>query len=421
LHDFNLTDLLVLGLIAVMPLVNVFSPSRWLPPPMIFALLLFAWLLKRKQFRIDGTYGALLILCAMCFLPWVYSADYISSKTLLHALAILISMTVYYAATKRGIVLLVARRDPIVLLQVMYFALLVTSAFIILEFLGVNGKMWDVSRAIPYSENREFEALAFGVIHRPRGFASEPGVMALYYDFSLFAVLPLLRRGWRWKAGYLCVIVPGYLALFSTASVASTFAAMLALTAWNFQRKVLATSGKLVLLSGLIAVAVIAGGARTKLLANEQFVSRLATFVTGGGNDVSANERRGKFKEIGEAVSAYPLGIGFGITAGFPDSGGEFHGVPLSNGQISLFGTFFVAGGIPAGLLSCVIVIIVLRKALAIPDYGPYIAAGGTAIALHQIAVTEYWLPFFWFFLALTNGLRGAAAPRPHVFEATAS
>jgi len=87
----------------------------------------------------------------------------------------------------------------------------------------------------------------------------------------------------------------------------------------------------------------------------------------------------------------------------------------LSTGQISLIGTFAVAGGIPAILLLVGIIAYALSCALRVPRYGIAIAAGGFAISVHEVFVTEYWLPFFWYFLAVAM----AFAASPHYLERT--
>jgi hypothetical protein len=390
-HDahsaLTVTDFLVLALLALAPLVNVLSPSTLMPPPMIIALLLCLWLTITRNFRLDGTYLAFIILCLVSFLPWIFSGDFISTKTLLHSVGLIMSITVYYAATRCALSQLLSRRGAEDVLRVFYFSLLFTSAFIIIEFLGINGRIPDVTPFVPYTQVRQFDALVFRIVHRPRGFATEPGVMALYYDLALFVVLPLLSHGWRWRLGYYFIILPAYLILFSTASITSTGIALVLLTMWNFRRRFWTTSGKIGAFFCVIALALILGGLPLRKMVGDQVILRVATLVMGSGADSSANERRSRLKEVQNVIYSYPLGIGFGIAAGMPDKGGKYRGIELSSGQVSLLGTFLVGGGIPAGILAGVIVVVTLIRALHIPRFGPYIAAGGLAITIHQLLV----------------------------------
>jgi len=415
----TVTDFLILSLLALMPFVNVGSPSPWLPAPMIMGLLLFAWLAITRNFSLDGTFLSFIILSEISFLPWIFSGDMVSLKTLLHALALITSITIYYATTKCAISVYLARRSAEDILRVFYFALLFTSVFIIVEFLGINGRIPDVTRLVPYTQAAQFDAYALGTLHRPRGFATEPGVMALFYDLSLFVVLPLLANGWRWRVGYYLIIVPAYFVLFSTASLGSTMVALIALTLWSIRRRFLTTSGKIAAILSALALVLVIGGTPMWKLVTDQTTYRVATLVLGTGNDTSAIERRGRFAEVENVVYRYPLGIGFGIAAGLPAKGGKYRGIELSSGQVSLIGTFLVAGGIPAGILAGLMVVVTLIRAINIPRFGPYIAAGGLAISIHELTVTEYWLPYFWLFFALTNAFSYQSLQRPLTHSAS--
>jgi hypothetical protein len=396
-------DFLVLGFLALTPFVNVISPSTLLPLPMIAGIFLFSWLLLTRNFRLDGTYLSFIALCMVCFLPWVLSGDFISPKTLLHSIGLVSSITIYYASTRCALSALLTRRTGEDVFRILYLALLLSSAFIIVEFLGINGRIPDVTRYVPYTQRNEFSALILGILQRPRGFATEPGVMALFFDLALFAVIPLLSTRWYWRVGYYFIIVPAYLTLFSAASLVGTGAALVALTIWNFQRRFLTTSGKIGAFASAIAIAAIIGGSPLQKMVALGTTQRVAALVLGSGDDSSAIERRRRLVEVENVVYRYPLGIGFGIAAGLPDKDGKYRGIELSSGQVSLIGTFLVAGGLLAGILASAMVLFTVFRAMRIPRFGPYLAAGGFALAIHQLTVTEFWLPYFWLFFALTN------------------
>jgi hypothetical protein len=370
---------------------------------MIAGLMLLAWLVITRNFTLDLTFLLFMILCQICLFSWVFAGDYVSSKALSHSFALIASVTVYYAATKCATSALLIRRGAEDIVRALYFALLFTSAFIVVEFLGINGRIPDVTRFVPYTQVVQFKAYAVALVRRPRGFATEPGVMALFYDLALFVVLPLVRKGWGWRLGYYLIIIPAYLALTSTASIAATAVALAALTLWNFRRKFLTTSGQIIALLSVFALVFTIGGLPVRKMLSDQTVYRIATLVTGSGNDSSAHERRGRFIEVENVIESYPLGIGFGVAAGMPEKGGKFRGIEVSSGQVSLIGTFLVSGGLPAGILAGLIIVVTLFRALNTPVFGPYIAAGGLALTIHQMTVTEFWLPYFWLFFALTN------------------
>jgi hypothetical protein len=406
----SVADCLAYAMILCMPMVDVFAPSPWLIPPMTIGLALTAWLYHCNELRIEPRYVVLLVLIAVCFVPWVGSAEYISTKTAFHAVGIIVSATVYYLAMRTALINLVRKGSALAIVKVVYIALFAVSLFIIVEFTGLNTGAWDVGQFIPYVSVPDFKSQIFGFILRARGFASEPGVMALYYDFALFFVLPMLRLGWRYRIGYGLVIIPAYLCLFSTASLVVVTVSATALLAWRFGSRFVGSTLRIATVIGIVAIMLVAWREEVTDIAEILIVSRVSTLVTGSGEDSSGNERRSRFEQVAEVASDYPTGIGFGITAGLGEAGVKFRGVSLEEGQISLFATFLLSGGVFALLLLTSVVGISLYQALRIPLFGPYVAAGGLAISLHHLSVTEFWLPFFWFFLASASAYRRALA-----------
>jgi hypothetical protein len=407
-----MTGLLTAASLLAMPAVNVLGFNVATTPAALTGLLLFLWLAVRGALKLDSTYFALLGLAICCFIPLLSSANYISSKSALHALALLASISIFYAGMRGGLQDLIGSGRSLLIVKLTYVALLATSAFILAEFVAANLLHIKIASLVPYVDVTNYDTLIFGVVRRPRGFATEPGVMALYYDFALFFVLPVLRRGWRWRLPYLLCIIPAYLLLFSVASWLGCGIAFALLTVRRLQVQFFSTTGRLLLTSAVLAAALMIAGSLIKIGFESTVLTRAQTFVgdSGGRRDVSASERLSTFQEVGRVLGSHPFGIGFGITAGLEDVGGLYEGMALSTGQISLLGTFGVAGGIPAILLLVTIIVHALWRALQVPKYGLYIAAGGFAISVHEVFVTEYWLPFFWFFLALA----GAFGPIPH-------
>jgi hypothetical protein len=398
----GVTVLLTSVTLALLPCVNVGGPVVLLAPPVLASAALFAWLCVRRLMRFDGLYGMLLVLVAWCLIPWVTNAQYVSGKALVHGVSILIAITLYYATCRIGLIELLKADRQRLIFKTCYLSLLMVSIFILTEFISMNLLGVDFHNFIPYIEVPDFEARIFGVLQRPRGLASEPGVMALYYDFMLFFVLPFVRTGWRWRLGYACVILPGYLVLFSGASLVSCAIAVVLLLLLRLQGHFFATTTRIVVWGILLGVVTFVTLDTVGKAFNDVVVSRLGVFA-GGGEDSSTMTRNELYTQIASVVEKHPLGIGFGTTAGLASVGDTFEGIPLAPGQISLFGMFFVAGGIPAGVFALLLAIWTIVRAVKVANYGPYLACGGLAISLHQLFVTEFWLPFFWFFLAATT------------------
>lgn len=395
-------------MLAVLPMVNVLAPAAWFIPPMTIGLALTAWLAYRRELQADLHYACLMLLCAVCFIPWIQSSEYISYKTIFHAFAVVASITVYYLGVRTALIRLVRAGAAMTVIQIIYVSLLLLSLFILFEFVGSNTGAWDVAQFVPYVDVLGYEAAVFGFVLRSRGFASEPGVMALYYDFVLFFVLPVLSKGWRWRFGYIFIIIPAYLCLFSTASLVCVGLVAAGLLMWRFKSHFLGSSLRLLGIAAVAAIALVAAREQVGEIADTLLVSRLEALVSDSDEDASASDRRQRLEQVLAVTAEHPLGIGFGIAAGLENSGLSYRGFPLAEGQISLYATFLLSGGVLALLMLIGIVGVSLLKAWRIPRFGPYIAAGGAAISLHHLSITEFWLPFFWFFMACASAYRYA-------------
>ena len=391
-------EVLVIGFVCVLPLVNVAGPLVILTPPAIAALMLFSWQIASARYRVTTSTLALFGLCVLCFLPWVWSASYVTRATLLHAASLVLAVALYFAAARTGIEAVLWRRGPGVLLRAYFLAMLATSAFIIFEAVASNLFGIDVGTFVPYIEVQDFEAKILGVYLRPRGFASEPGVMALYFDFGLFFVLPLLRKR-RYLVAYLLVILPAYLALLSAASLLACAVAAVCLTLHRLWNRLVGTAMRIAVVTILVGAVSIPFWESISKAADEIVVDRVVA-LAGGVASQSGTERADRFAEILDVLALRPLGIGFGVTPGLEGAGGLYEGLPLASGQISLFGAIAVAGGPPAALAIVAIAVILIVRVARVAQFGPPIAAGAAAIAIHHLFVSEYWLPFFWFALA---------------------
>ena len=404
--------LLVIAFILVMPLVNVIGPTVMLTPPALVGAALLGWLVLIRRFRVDTLYLVLLSICIVCFLPWIWSAPYLTRATFVHAAGILVAITIYYAGARCGLGEVMRVRGPRPVFVVLYASLLGTSVFILLEVVASNWLGVDLNTWIPYVEVTDFRAQILGAYMRPRGFATEPGVMALFYDFSLFFVLPLLReRGYR--LGYVAVVLPAYLLLMSAASLLSCAIVGAALVARGLWRRFCSTGLRVALVAGVIVLVAVRFWDALAVVGSEIIGGRLAAFV-GGSAGESGIERVQRYQELAELLAVRPFGIGFGITPGLQDVGGIYEGIALAPGQISLYGAFATAGGPLAALSLAAAIAWAYWRAARVPVLGVPVAAGGVAVSVHHLFVTEYWLPFFWFALAMAVALasshRGVSA-----------
>jgi hypothetical protein len=99
----------------------------------------------------------------------------------------------------------------------------------------------------------------------------------------------------------------------------------------------------------------------------------------------------------------YPFGIGIGIAPAAYEKTGDYKGVPVEPGQVSLYGYLLLGSGYLGLGLFLLFAWIKLRKAMRAGPPGWFILPAGVALLTHHLVVTEFWWPFLWLFFSITD------------------
>jgi len=388
-----------------LPMVNILGPVSWAPIVFLLGLLLSVLSLFLLQTRLDFIDPLVFLLVLVCMIPWIWSSDYVSQKTFNHIAAFITVIFVYGIFTRSALIFLFQNGQIKIVFKALGIGAIFLSLYVIFEFvsetfLGIGVSSWPIHITRP-----EFDlgrALG-GIVHRPRGFSSEPGNLALYFDFMIF-LLPFCFISQGMKVLSFVVFIISYLLLMSAASIASILVASFLYIAVRY-RQGRPLSTKLVLfLIGAFCIFFYLAYDYIVLYVTAQFLPKLS-IIFGQADSLSSADRLGRYILVLRTVMEYPFGIGFGITPGLELAGNTYNGLEVTAGQVSFPGTLLVSGGIPALVVYLVIWGMQLRRAYNLDHLSAEMVAGGAALFLHYIFVGAYWFPFLWFYWALISAL----------------
>jgi len=403
----DILKVLFSAFIITLPITNAFALAPWAPIPLIIAILIFCVLLLSGRLRIFSSDFLFVALIVSVTVPWLWSLQQSYVKSIVHFFALFMVINIYFITIRAVFILNYLNSDWFQKISfILYKATFLVSVFILCEFFFVNFLGISIDSIIPYATREAYEATIVGGIQRARGFASESGSMALFYDLALFLCLPALTTRRR-KLAYLLIICGAFILLFSAGAFSVVLPCFLILAALKFRFKFLPY---VKLLFVLVLFAVGLSVFFYENIENYVLISllpKLALLSFDAGSSIgSASERLQNYQQIIELIGHYPFGVGFGITAELGERGMAYNGIPVSAGQLSFFGTFATAGGIPGLTIIFAIAINALSTAYRMRRQHPELLCGGLALTLHHVIVSDFWQPYIWFFWALTSALQ---------------
>lgn len=285
-------------------------------------------------------------------------------------------------------------------LSAVAFSVSLVSALVVLDFLAYNVFGFDLQAMIPRSR----EAVAtYNGLRRSYGFTTEPTIMALYFNtIGLLAVwyLFFIRRDL-----YLGIIVGfvWFFALMSTFSGAGLPLLTLGLLLSGFVflgEGILKGHIKRRPVRGLLICLVVAA---VVILTNgsslTEFLSGILNKAQLGDNASVRTARWGE--EIGLALEAPFLGKGPGFNRAIEDAGSSLSWYIFLAKEAGVFAAvaFFSAW------------FVVYLKLLGSDLRGKYfLGAGVFAGGLHYFAISSFWHPSFWIFLAFVSVVLSSSA-----------
>ena len=261
----------------------------------------------------------------------------------------------------------------------------------------------DFDAYIPRLGDDDYSPLQGGTLVRPRGLTSESGNLALYLELLGPVIVGHLWISGRRRLALLsaAVGVSAFIATFSVAGLVALGAAYaigaVFAASWRGPR-----AGRLVrwlsvpLLLALLLYFFISPESLESIWLKLTFV-----------DEASARDRLERWQAASAVIAERPL-LGVG-------AGGFLEQFQLDYGIVSWWIQLAVEAGLPAVLFFCLFFIAALRAArqphIGHPGYFISIAAA----AIHYMAISDYWLPWLWFVLALLaqqhkeQGLQAAA------------
>jgi hypothetical protein len=399
----NKVDLLLSVYILLIPLVNAFAPSRWTPLPLIFLLSLFliriftlkVYFLNQKEDLF------LFIFTFLSLITTIFSIDYFNNKTINHILALLTVIIIYYLFTK-SILIKVGNFER--LFKYCSISVFYVSLFIILEFISVNMFKFKIDEYIYRPIVKEYYSTMFGgIYYRPRGFAEESGLMAVFYEVFLpISVIYIRNKSLLFKLVYFSISLFSYLLLSSAVSILIAFIVILIWFLLDFAKehyRLISIRGVLFIFFLLLFILFFKD--IIKLYFEETVILKLSSFFSFQGYEPSSIDRLEKYKQFLNLFFNYPLGIGWGIAA---SCAGNYKGIDIPVGFISFYVEIISASGILGFFFFLCFIFVKIYKVLMVWSFNGKIYFISLLWALgHYIFISNYWLPWLWFLIGLID------------------
>ena len=390
-----------------LPFVDVLSFHPWAPLPlMICLLLLLRAVPSHKVLSLERDDTTLFAIIVLGTIPYIWSYDYLGPKATNHLMALTTVIVLSYWVPRQWIrVELAAKHGWNNISKLLAAALFITSVYIIAEFVATNA--FGVSRdgLLPHTDlTYKFDPQILSY-KRPRGFASEPGHMALFYELSVFIVWRFLRaKPVLVQLGYWAVVLAGFILLSSTAAVISIVIAGVVYVAWyGLKRPREVLGGLAVAVALAIGLCWLTADQMGDFIRDTALV-KVDDMIFGSRTlGLARSSRHSQYQVVFDLAKQYPAGIGYGVTSQTFAQGRTYEGMEVFPGQISLIGYFLVSAGYLGALLFIVFLARRLIRANRCVHLQSALVPTGIALFTHHMFVAEQCLPFLWFYLALVD------------------
>jgi hypothetical protein len=390
-----------------LPFVDVLSFHPWAPLPlMIGFLVLLRGLLHYKVLSVERDDTTLFAIVVLGAIPYIWSYDYLGPKAMNHLIALGTVIVLFYWVPRQWMrVELAAKGGWEAMARLLATGLFITSVYIIMEFIATNAFRVSHDGLLPHTDVvYKFDASILGY-QRPRGFASEPGLMALFYELSVFIVWNLFRaKALLVRLGYWAVVLAGFTLLSSTAAVVSIAIAAVVYVAWyGLKRPREVLGGLAVAVALAIGLCWLTADQMGDFIGNTALVKVDDMLFGSRTVGLDRTSRHSQYKVVFDLAARYPAGVGYGVTSQTFAEGRTYEGIEVFPGQVSLIGYFLVS----AGYLGAFLFIVFLARRLIMANRCGHLQSAlvptGIALFTHHMFVAEQYLPFLWFYLALVD------------------
>lgn len=396
------SNLIIACLFALIPLSHAFAPTSTITiPNLVFIAGLPILIIERSTFPKKSTSAFLYIFIPLLIyslsLSIFYSQDYFNSTSINHYCAVgFIAVFAFISSTH-----LTCHSRRAAITKGLEFALASTSLLIIAEVaLGITASI-TLGDLLPRPSVPELNSYYFGVLRRPRGFAEEPGHMAIFFEFAIPTYLYFCRRNAK-SISILVASCIAWIALLSTASIIGLafttfiylFLKLLHRTKPSFSRKTVLTAslwGVFICSFLLTFPSILKPNLETPSI--EPIEAKLERFISSMSSNStnSSDGRANRYKAAYEIVSNHPFGIGWGTAAG---TTGQYKGIWLQPGFISLPLEIIVSFGIIGAILITLLISPIIHKAATSPPTPLLFST--IWVGFHFLFISNYWLPWPW-------------------------
>lgn len=291
------------------------------------------------------------------------------------------------------------------LISVICYSVIFTSIYIFVEYISKNIIHFDIENYVQHLSRLEYVSTVLEDKNRPRGFATESGIMSIFYEMFIFVLffcssrLDLSIRLKLLVRVAICSSFFGIVLLFSSAAISILILGMLIVVFYEgigFK--------KFVALFFMLAAFVTFFRDEIYIFFINTFMNKIA-FLFSGELIGSAAERASVYNTAISTILKYPFGIGFGIAPQIASDGDLYYGEKVNAGQVSLFLTIMLSGGLFALFSLFLWLLLKIKKIMNSGSSKGYLLASLGAIIIHYSLVSEFWIPFFWFTVAITGEL----------------
>ena len=387
-----------------LPITNAFAWTPWLPIPLsvMLAFLVFysAEILYSGHVAIPLVFLQdkllLAFLVSLCIASLI-NVDIYGARQFNHLLSYIVVIGAYYFGSK-----VIAQKAKVGLNEIMCWltiAVILSSVFGIVEFVGKNYFNYDVDLFIPRNTVVEYNPTYAGIVVRARAFMSESGNFALFLElFSPLIIAHWFGIGRRGLGGILLALVVSALIItFSAAAVASlSFGMMFAFIIYSlksFSSMKISRAGLKILFFGFLGVVLFATTVTRNI--DNDFVTGIASKLTFNYSHADdPDSRLSRWRAVLPIIAEHSvIGLGPGGFLGFNDSG---------QGVVSWWLQIVVEGGVISAVLFFSFYASVFIRALRIRSGRKYayiisLCAG----AVHYSVISDYWLPWIWFLFVM--------------------
>lgn len=404
------TNKIISAYLFIMPFTAALAINRTLPLPLLFlvtSLFFFIFTANFKILKFKKSDLLILLILLLGLIPWVSTFTNTGSKNYNHAIAISVSIFLYFI-TVRSFLYSQKNFSWGMFANISRYSLLFLASAIIFEFILASfyGPFLSDIMPFPYTDEELGRPHLLASYMRPRAFTSEAGFTALFFEICL--PLAWLMDKKKIKHGFIWgIIFIAYLLLASAASFFSlATSVLLTFILLKDKKKIL------YLILGIAIICILYFSVEKIQYFFDDTLFRKYEAFNMSVYDLEKRVRPYIYYTSFTIIGEYPFGIGWGsLSQSYYDNTSIDNNIPflIGGGAISLYLEIALASGwIGLG----VFVFIIIRKILQLyklhyqyKNCTPVLAVALslTSISLHHMFISLYHLPFLWFALALAD------------------